>query len=609
MFPELASARETEKMIFDLSDEIFWMHDNQRELLFTLRARWNHFSDPQRRRIERRLLAGPAAWEEEQPAEYKRRRATESASRLRWLELEGCELSSAASAKLEALKDVDRRWNDAWAKAADDSFGARGGTVERVTELRGLDQLDVGEIIPAALARTEDNWTELRDFRPFEGLVAAFPFRSIAALRLALKSGQFEIRFWQNLLSAWPEETSVRLRWFAAETFARFSPDQALDLRYYLPRWIKSHLPALAEIDHKRALRIFDAIVDPYFDAPPEKTSSGIGHTSIGGVIQPRSEVSFSKAINSPVGILAEFLWTLLPEKASNRRKMPRDIGNRFELLFRIPGQGGGHAVCIVAQHMGWLDYCYHDWMQRVMLPFFGIAHPKAEAAWHGIAYDRNGLKPATLVAMREDFLSVLQGQTGWLLDDSERRAQVQRLVALCRPRDAGEKIVSFARAQTVLMHLSDEDRGNALSTLSHILEADKQGVEWSKFVKPFIEHAWPRQIRFRTERASRGFARLVETAGDNFADAVSLLLELDLLRPVPHLDMITYRMTKQREDGEKDFATRFPREALLLLDALIADDRSQRPYELGKALEVLAETEPGLRQTKAWRRLQELTL
>src|SRR3546814_17201123 len=93
----------------------------------------------------------------------------------------------------------------------------------------------------------------------------------------------------------------------------------------------------------------------------------------------------------------------------------------------------------------------------------------------------------------------------------------------------------------------------------------------------------WPRQVKFRTESASRGFAHLVEQSGDNFPDAVRTVLSL--LRPVAHLDMITYRLSKEPAEGTNDFAQRFPAETLQMLDALIADDRSQMPYELGKGL------------------------
>ncbi len=159
-------------------------------------------------------------------------------------------------------------------------------------------------------------------------------------------------------------------------------------------------------------------------------------------------------------------------------------------------------------------------------------------------------------------------------------------------------------------MATEDTKRSDAIWTLADVLEQDKEGKSWKSFVRPFIEKAWPRQVRYRTEGASRSFSRLVECSGDHFPDAVKMLLDLDLLRPVSHLDMITYRLpSRKKEEGQKGFATKFPKETLSLLDALIADDRAQRPDELGKVLEVIAEADPTLRQSKAWRRLQELTV
>src|SRR3546814_19594516 len=117
----------------------------------------------------------------------------------------------------------------------------------------------------------------------------------------------------------------------------------------------------------------------------------------------------------------------------------------------------------------------------------------------------------------------------------------------------------------------------------------------------------WSSDVCSSDLSASRGFAHLVEQSGDNFPDAVRTVLSL--LRPVAHLDMITYRLSKEPEEGTNDFAQRFPAETLQLLDALLADDRSQMPYELGKALEVIAEAAPALRRTPQWRRLYDLTV
>jgi hypothetical protein len=177
-------------------------------------------------------------------------------------------------------------------------------------------------------------------------------------------------------------------------------------------------------------------------------------------------------------------------------------------------------------------------------------------------------------------------------------------MVWLSEPMSDDGQLISFRQVRDVLTAMDDKVRSDALWLLGRIVSKDGQ---WQAFVKPFIELAWPRQVKFRTESASRGFAHLVEQSGDNFPDAVRTVL--GLLRPVAQLDMITYRLSKEPEEGTNDFAQRFPAETLQLLDALVADDRSQMPYELGKALDVIAEAAPALRRTREWRRLSDLTV
>jgi SIR2-like domain len=601
-FEALSTSREFSALLISISGDTFWDSYCQRELLFALRSRWPHLAVRQRQSIERRILAGPATWNDEKRGDYRKRKAAGSASRLRWLELNGCDLTTTTSAKLEALKLVDDRWSDRWAEAADDSLGPRGGYVERVTEVRGLDTIPISRIVAVAEERTEDRRDELRDYRPFEGLVASQPFRALSGLRFVLKQGKFPIRYWQNLLSEWPDGASLRLRWFLAYTVSRLPDEQALELRYYLPRWLEKHLDALAKKNRSAALAIFDAAVAPYLRAKPEQTTSSIGNTTIGGVKQDRSEVSIDKAINSPVGILAEALWRLLPEKASNKRPMPQFVGNRLKMLFTIPGNGGGHAACVVAQRMGWLDHCFRDWEHEVMLPLFDLSNPLSEAVWHGLAYDRNGLSSDTLKALNEPLLGMLRGKANWNLNESEHRQHVKRLVYLTQANSSGEQIISFAQAREVFVALDDSLRADAVWALSEII---KKSESWKPFVKPFLDEAWPRQVRFRSEAVSRSLARLAEESGDNFPHVVKVILPF--LRPVAHLNMITYWLTKVVEEGTHDLARRFPEATLLLLDALIAEDRSQMPYELGKVLTLIGEAHPPSRLSKQWLRLNEL--
>lgn len=604
MLPDVVPANQTIALLSDLNDRIFWEPRCQREILLTLRARWPDFTSRQRRTIERRISKGPTRWKDEKASDFRRRRAVYSAERLTWLELNGCPLTPVTAKKLALLKCVDPNWSEDWARNADRSLDSRGGMVERVTDTRGIESVPIGKILDEARQKTESHHGELRDFRPFEGLVAAQPFRALSALRFALRKGEFAGSFWEALLSNWPDESAMKLRWLAAHSIAGLPADALEALRHCVPRWFDKHLSALAEADCSRALAIFDRLIAVYVAAAPEVAKSGIGHTTVGGVVQDRSEVSVSKAINSPIGVLSEALWHLMPDTATIKGPMPDGIGERFEALFKAKGDGGGHAACIVARHFTWLDHWFSEWSDLALRPLFALDHPLSEAVWHGYASSSGWPTTDTLRIICPALLALLSGEATWELDKSDRKYWVQKMVILTRPENAGGPLISFRQAREVLIALDDKGRSDALWILGNIAS---EPDTWNSFVKPFIEQAWPRQVKFRTEGASRSFAHLIEQSGDNFPDAVRAIV--GLLRPVAHLDMITYRLSKEPEEGTNDFAQRFPTETLLLLDAMIADDRSQIPYELGKALEVIAESDPMLRRTREWQRLFELTI
>jgi hypothetical protein len=602
MFPGVVSASQATALLSELNDKIFWDPRCQRELLFTLRARWPDFTGRQRRAIERRIAKGPTRWDEEKTSAFRRRKAGYAAERLAWLELNGCPLTPATARKLDAFKRVDPKWSDDLAGDADRSFESRGGMVETVTDTRGIEAAPIGRILDEARSKTESRHGELRDFRPFEGLVAAQPFRALAALRFALRNGDVPTGFWEALLSSWPEETSLRLRWLVTHTVSQLPNDALEALRYYVPRWLQQHLKALTEADRSCALGILDKIIAIYVAMPPELTKSGIGHTFVGGVVQDRSEVSINKAINSPIGELGEALWRLMPDTATEQGPMPDGLGERFEALFEANGDGGGHAACVVARHFPWTDHWFPEWTHRVIRPMLAVNHPLSEAVWHGFAVNPSWPTRETQRFLCGHLMAILKGDANWTLDESEKQHLVQKMVWLSEPLSDDGQLISFRQVRDVLSAMDDKGRSDALWLLGHIISKDGQ---WQAFVKPFIEQAWPRQVKYRTESASRSFAYLIENSGDNFPDVVRTVASL--LRPVAHLDVITYSLSKEPEEGTKDFAQRFPAEALQLLDALVADDRSQMPYELGKALEIIGETRPTLTNTKAWRRLSDL--
>ena len=162
--------------------------------------------------------------------------------------------------------------------------------------------------------------------------------------------------------------------------------------------------------------------------------------------------------------------------------------------------------------------------------------------------------------------------------------------------------VISFAEARRLLIAVSDDDRSVALGMLARTKQSDTM---WTNLIRPFLLEAWPRQLKYQTEASSRQLAQIAENAGDRFPEVVALVLPF--LRPVAHLDTFAYRLKKQGEEGQ-GYSARFPVETLTLLNALVGDDPQTPPWNLGELLDVIADTNPALRQSDPWRRLKAIT-
>jgi len=599
--PNVATAAEALAIIVSLPREAMWNAYKQRELLHLIRARWAEWSYRQKRTVERLLEAGPPTYRDEKRGQYRERRAAYAATSLRWLELQDCQLTTTGQHALAKLKLIHPKWNDAWAEEADDSHDGRGGWVREIDDPGDLDLLPLDQVVDTALAGTKRPVRELASYHPFRGLVEEHPYKALAALRAAYRKGAFPAELWGDLLNKWPDNTPARLQCLLAHSFIRLGAAQAITLRYEGPRWLEKHLPALYAHGRTNALAIFDGFLQPFLSSAPDATDSGIGSTMIGGVEQQQSEVSISKAINSPIGTLTQALWKLTPQKAKRNLSLNRNLASRFEALAVAPGHGGGHAVAVLTQHMGWIDYCFHDWMDAFLLPMFQLDHPLAEAAWHGLAFNRNTLPAPFWQALKAPMLSILKGEAGWTLDEQEREYFGSLLVWLSRPVPDFDPLFSFEELRDALTAIDDDLRGRILWALGNSLQEHGQ---WAEFIKPFIENSWPRALRYRSDETTRGFVQIAEQASDHFPDAVNTILPL--IRPVPNADMLTYRISKDRKDKD-NIARNHPQEAMRLLNAITPDDRARMPYEMAGALDALAELDPRVKDMPEYRRLKDL--
>jgi hypothetical protein len=597
--PGLLDPGTVAKRILAMPDAVFWDSDHSREMLFALRAKWSAFGPRQRHAIERRIAGGPPSYEGEPRKDYRTRRGARAASWLRWLELNGRALSPAGSAQLQKLKTADPRWSDSWAAHADDSMSSWGGMISRVTDPQGLEKTPISDLLTLAASLSVDDHRQLKDYRPFDGVVEVAPFRALSALRLVARKGEHPIGFWRSLTSNWPEGTRPRLSRLLAHTLARLPAEVFADLRYDVAGWTTKFVEGLIRHDRRSGLIVFDAIVARYMAGPDELLVSSVGTATVGGMPKIESEYSIMKAINSPGGDLALVLIHLL-NNPKRRRPMPAYIGTRLDRLLNLPGHGAGHAGSVIARQFRWLEYWYPGWVDH-LVQLFDPGHALSEAMWHGLAADQNLLSDAAGTLLKPALLRTLAGDAAWSLDHEAKVRLVQQMTNLTFTR-GGKAVISYPEARRALMAVNDQERSEAISMLARSMGGEGM---WSSFVKPFLLGGWPRQLRYQGEASSRAFASLVEAAGDRFEEVLDIVE--DYLRPVAHLDTFAFRMTKDDSDG-RNYSGRFPAATLRMLDALVGPDRQTAPWNLGELLETIATAAPALRQSDPWRRLKALT-
>lgn len=605
MKQEIAPPAEVAEGLLSLSSKAFWNGYLQRELLWTLRARWHDFTPKDRRAVEHRIMEGPEQWAQESDEDYAKRRGHDAAVRLGWLQVNGCDLSTNALDELPRLRAMDPRWRESWDQHADDGLEGRSGWVKTETDPTSIIDAPVSEIIERAQQQTKRPLGEFVEYNPFQGIVESVPVRALAALSCEARHKRFPVEFWRTAISHWPELASPRANWIFANRLAKLPKPVLVELRYDAPRWLSKHLPRMMREAGRTIWSIWDAMIEALVAAGPEATTSAIGEMSVDGKRQKRSRHTHMHAINSPIGTLTGCLVNILSEsKPAANWGIPTPIKVRMERAMNAPGEGGDHAVIMLCGRLNWLHWLDPNWSSEHLIPLFDLEHIRAEPAWSGLLTDNRLPAPEIFRLIKSDFLGAFARSLDWHWEDRASRRLSQFLVVATLSPTKKDDFLSYDEARATLQSTDDEARHDALWQL-HTMVADGDG--WKKVGKPFLRKAWPKETRYQTAATSRILMDIAANTDDEFPDAVRSILPF--LRPADDLDMFIHRIKGDAEGSGMPLAMRFPQKVVLLLDRCIADRPKALPYGLGEVLEMTAEADPALRQDLCWRRLNELML
>ena len=588
--------------LLGLADDGFWDPHTRRELLWTLRARWPDFSSDSRSKLEQRLLNGPNKWRSEEAEEYEHRRTQESAKCLEWIQTQGRELSDSTVDRLERLKKTIPGWGDSMTEGADQSLETRSGWIQTDTNYERLLEEPIPEVIETAGQLRKRIVGSFVNVDPFEGLVKERPRRALLAVAAEARKGKHPHVFWQRLLTSWPTDAPGRITWVLAQRLSQLPAVSIVQLRYEIGRWLSSHLPIIAAPAFSRLWTPWDVVFSALENAGEDATRSGVGEFGVDNASQQRSRRSYTHAINAPIGDLATCLVTILSARQpAKKSRIPADFRARLEQTLNALGEGAHHARSILSHQLVWLDWVDPDWTEEFLIHGFNPRKDAAEAAWSGFLVAGQWPAPSLFGRLKDYFLGAFESDS---LASIDRRNLSQMLVLATYSRRGGKRLVSFRDARRALQFADEQIRVDALGQLRH--ELAEPGA-WKSRVKPFLSHAWPKELKYRTSKISRSLAYIAASAGEDFPDAVELVSPL--LSSAQEIDMIIYSLAKE-DDGARGrpIVSAFPKATVELIDRLLPENPALIPYELTEIVQMAAEADSTLHQDKRWQRLRDLS-
>lgn len=603
MKPEIVTPSDAMMGLLALSADAFWSQYSQRELLWTLRARWGEWPQDERQAIEDKIIEGPEQWDQESREDYSRRRGAASAVRLGWLQSNGCILSERTNQELQRLRAADPRWQQSWDQHADESMEGRSGWVRLETDPSQIVDTPISEVVERARQYTSRRSDEFIEYGPFQGLVQTKPVRALAALSYEARRGRFPTEFWRTILSDWPQSASSRAGCVLAQRIARLPRPLLIDLRYYAPAWLKTHLSQIADNKACVIWHVWDSILDALIEAGPEATTSSIGDVTIGGVKQKRSRRTYDHAINSPVGHLTECLLNFVAKiRLGESAGLPDLVMTRLERAMTVAGEGGDHAVAILCRNLNRLYWLDPDWTIHHLTPRFELNHEQAEPAWNGFLWNNHLPAPALFKRIKPAFLRAFARLADWQWDEAPLRRLSEFLVVAVVESKRKSLYLTSTEARVALQSSDDRARAAALWQLHSVIQ--KEGG-WKQIGRPFLERVWPKEARYQTGETSQTLTEIAMNAGDSFPQCAQIILPF--LRATERADRLILDVGRTGKDEDNPLAERFPRETIDLLDALVADQPRSIPYGLGEILERTATADATLRQDLRWRRLNDL--
>lgn len=563
-----------------------WSTETGREVLRLFVLQGRQLVGVDQEHLEAAILAGPPREMYKDNLEPDRWR--DLVARSIWLHLvklsaSGLALGASAAARLVEISNAYPQWQLATSERDEFSHWMSGTGDPDYEDSRDVDiaprkRLELVQWLTKPASERwpcyEDTWRDVCRTRFFHSLYALCDL----ARDNVWPSGR-----WREALQVWAEEDMVLRSWRYAAPLLQTMPDAVLqEIAHGVTWWMEAasksinrHENILLELCRRVLVLPIDA---------------GTGMTRNGEPI----DRPVTEAINHPVGHVTQALINLwFKQNPNDNDQLPADIKPIFTLLCDVRVDRFRHGRVLLGSQLIAFFRVDRPWTEQYLLPLFNWSNPaEAKAVWEGFLWSPRLYQPL-LTALKPQFLESASHYT----DLGEHRQQFAALLthAALGPTE-GFVVEDFRSAIGTLPHEGLEKSAQALS---QALEgaADQREDYWNNRVQPFWQQIWPKSRGLATPRIAESLTRLVIATRGEFPAALAEVQ--NWLQPIEHPHYVVHRL------HESGLCSRYPADALGLLDAVIADQQWV-PRELGQCLDKIEQATSQLAQDARYLRLRE---
>lgn len=576
-----------------LSDNAFWLWsiDTGREVfrLFVLQA--YHLETDAQERLEEAILAGPPRTKYR--ADLEPNRWEELVARSVWLRLSklsssGCVLGEAAAMRLAEISTVYPHWQLS-SNERDEFSHWMSGTGD--PDFKNSHEVDIAPRKRQELVQ----WLQKQVSEPkffyedtWKDVCRRHLLNSLFALNDLADMDEWPIKRWQEAFQVWSDTGIVKRSWCFVAPIVLKMPDKILlELGHSVTWWIES---ASKLINLKEDIML--SLCRRVLSLPLEAVFGSLTNEDGGKNFDP-----VTSAINHPVGHVTQSLINLWFKQNPNDNELLSDeLKPIFTLICDVRESKFRHGRVILGSRLIAFFRVDSTWTEQHLLPLFNWNNPvEAKAVWAGFLYSPRLYQPL-LIAFKPHFLESVKHYSD-LGENQQQFSAFLTYVAL----GLGEGY-SVDEFRTAFAALPQEGLQESAQSLFQALEgaAEQREDYWKNRVQPLWQQVWPKSRDLASSKIAESLSRLAIAARGEFPAALAAVK--DWLQAIEDPYFIVHLL------NESGLCRRFPKDALVLLDALISEPR-WAPRDLGQCLSSIVQSDPKLEQDASYKRLKEYLL